>query len=231
MAVGVIDLVLERVGLLIREAEHTDINLDSRIIGEEHDQTGSQADIDRIILLVSTAKILTDTLGKFGDTATHFELDLIEETETFGITEREIIAHEDRAIIIMGEGIDMVEIHTGFGIEHEVGISEFKERTLIGELCAEDPIVTYSESHHWGNLKRICIGIDILEDNKLIIILIGLGIRERESGDPLPLRDKHGLLDLMFKRDDLMSISDTDRIDYSGVKMDGIGKRVLTLSA
>ena len=101
MAVGVIDLVLERVGLLIREAEHTDINLDSRIIGEEHDQTGSQADIDRIILLVSTAKILTDTLGKFGDTATHFELDLIEETETFGITEREIIAHEDRAKIIM----------------------------------------------------------------------------------------------------------------------------------
>lgn len=220
MTARMVDLVIDGVSGLIAEPEHTDIDFHGGPVGEEDHDTGDEADIEREIPLVGAGKALIDTPRQFRLTTTELKLNLIEETKALGGAHRKIITVDDSAVIIMGEGIDVVEIHLSVGPQNEIGTREFGERTGVAELKADSHIIAERVGHHRRDFEIVGIGREVFDDKELIIVLVGLGIRERESRNPLAFRDKDVRLNIVFER--FYGFGVTDRVDHRGGNVESV---------
>ena len=133
-----------------------------------------------------TGEIIACAVGDLGLSATEFKLNLVEHAEAHRAAERNIVAERSCTVIIGCYGIEMIGIVGSLRIEYHRALVKTRTGACVAEFATGGEIILEAVHQHRADLEAVCVGVYALHDQKLIVVLIALGVVDTDAGDPLP---------------------------------------------
>lgn len=189
-------LVGYRAGVVVTETKHAHIDLKRRVVVQKYAHTRRQTNVEAEVARVGAGQVVAGAVANLALPTAKLELSLGKHTEARGAAQAEIAAEYCCAVVVVRYAVEVVDVIVRLRVENHIGTVEARALTAVAEAATGSQIVLETEQQGRADLKLICVAVDALKNQKLVIILIALGIAYAHSTNPGTLGHKADLLEI-----------------------------------